>query len=174
MQELSHQAKFYYGRKARSLCPMCGSTDIESGKIQCRNCLVLLKYRNDARREQSKQLGLCTRCHTRKPKKFCTYCSRCLEQGKTYISKKNTIWYKYKITIEDRQQMLEQQNFQCAICNVEITGNGVHGPYIDHNHNTNKIRGLLCVRCNTGIGIIEQKGQDWTTKAIEYLRKNDG
>jgi len=48
--------------------------------------------------------------------------------------------------------MLEEQGGVCAIC-----GNGQDAGYrqllyVDHDHETGKVRGLLCQRCNSGIG----------------------
>lgn len=41
----------------------------------------------------------------------------------------------------------------CAICGGPWTK---RGPYIDHNHETNKVRALLCANCNTGLGMFKE------------------
>lgn len=43
-------------------------------------------------------------------------------------------------------------------------------PQVDHDHNTNKIRGLLCSRCNMGLGFFDDSIEG-LTKAINYLKK---
>jgi hypothetical protein len=56
---------------------------------------------------------------------------------------------KYGITFEQMQQMLVAQDYKCRVCEAsidEVTG------HVDHDHQTNVVRGLLCVRCNIGIG----------------------
>ena len=43
--------------------------------------------------------------------------------------------------------------------------------FIDHNHNTGKVRGLLCSQCNFGIGAFEEKEEIFQS-AIKYLKEN--
>lgn len=53
---------------------------------------------------------------------------------------------KYGISLDEVLAIFEKQNYQCAICNAttELA--------VDHCHNTGKIRGGLCRRCNTFLG----------------------
>ena len=72
----------------------------------------------------------------------------------------------------DYAKLLVEQNNSCAICGVEATGLK-RELSVDHNHETNKIRGLLCHHCNIGLGNFK----DSTTLlsvAIEYLERTDG
>jgi len=68
--------------------------------------------------------------------------------------------------------MTEQDN-QCGICHKPITyhrGNGAKvTAYIDHNHETNAVRGLLCPRCNSLLRGVEDI--EWLQNAMSYLRK---
>lgn len=75
---------------------------------------------------------------------------------------------KYGITVEDYDKMLMRQNGKCAICATrEPGGSGKHF-MVDHDHSTGKVRGLLCGRCNRGIGILdEDTGR--LLSAVEYL-----
>jgi len=76
--------------------------------------------------------------------------------------------FKYNITIEDWEDMLQEQNHQCAIC-------GVHQSQVkrvfhtDHDHETGKVRGLLCADCNHGLGKFKDN-VDNLLNAINYLR----
>ena len=72
----------------------------------------------------------------------------------------------------DYAKLLVEQNNSCAICGIEAT-ELKRELSVDHNHETNKIRGLLCHHCNIGLGNF----RDSTTLlsvAIEYLERTDG
>ncbi len=61
----------------------------------------------------------------------------------------------YGITAEDYNRMFEAQGGVCKICKKPETAI-IHGKIVrlavDHNHQTNKVRALLCTNCNIGIG----------------------
>lgn len=85
---------------------------------------------------------------------------------------------KYGITIGQYNEMLEKQNFICAICNEKETSiDGKTGALrklaIDHNHKTNELRELLCWRCNSTIGKINED-INLLKKMIVYLEKHNG
>ncbi len=87
----------------------------------------------------------------------------------------------YGLTVEDYDKMLEKQNGVCAICKQEETYITYRSRKsgrmtlsrlcIDHNHNTGQIRGLLCRRCNHGLGSFEDSVELFKN-AIAYLRKD--
>lgn len=52
----------------------------------------------------------------------------------------------YGITREEYDAMVARQEGKCLVCLQEL--------YIDHDHATGKIRGLLCNRCNAGLGFL--------------------
>lgn len=85
--------------------------------------------------------------------------------------------YDYGITLNEYDIMLEKQNGVCAICGCEETNNGrwKTGPIrlsVDHNHKTNKVRGLLCNNCNTALGgfRVDELNINLLLKATEYIR----
>lgn len=57
---------------------------------------------------------------------------------------------RYGLTPEDYQRLLDSQGGACAICGREQSANVALA--VDHDHDTGVIRGLLCHRCNSGIG----------------------
>ena len=66
--------------------------------------------------------------------------------------------------------MLANQNGKCAICaTTEHRGRGNF--YVDHDHSTGKIRGLLCNPCNIALGMFRDS-IDTLKKAISYLEYN--
>jgi len=78
------------------------------------------------------------------------------------------------ITIEQYNEMLKKQNGKCAICEQEETRKcgvtkGILRLSIDHCHKTNKVRGLLCHDCNTGIGKFKDK-TGMILRALLYVR----
>lgn len=70
---------------------------------------------------------------------------------------------RYGLSPQQYQEMYEKQNGNCAICKR---------PYdtlsVDHDHKTLKIRGLLCVRCNTSLGGLGDS-VDNIRKVLDYL-----
>lgn len=79
----------------------------------------------------------------------------------------------YNITLAEYNSLLEKQNGRCAICGVDATGvrepgKREHSMYVDHDHSTGKIRGLLCSRCNFGIGQF-RNNPELLMKAATYL-----
>ena len=80
---------------------------------------------------------------------------------------------RYGISYETFLSMMEKQNGVCAICNepIIIGGHKRNTACIDHNHQTGKIRELLCANCNNGIGHLKE---NITTmyRAIEYIKKH--
>jgi len=74
----------------------------------------------------------------------------------------------YGVTYEDFLKLLDEQNNKCLICNKHIErGRGLH---IDHNHETGEIRGLLCDKCNVGLGSFKDSPY-LLKKAIGYLQE---
>lgn len=76
---------------------------------------------------------------------------------------------KFGINKEEQDAMLESQNHCCAICNKhESKCRRVLA--IDHDHRTNKIRGLLCDNCNRCLGLLKDDLQVLES-AVKYLKK---
>lgn len=76
----------------------------------------------------------------------------------------------YSITQEDYEKLLISQDYTCAICSTKHEENR-NGLFIDHNHETGKIRQLLCLNCNTLLGHASDD-IEILTKAIIYLNKH--
>ena len=72
----------------------------------------------------------------------------------------------YGITLEKYKQMFEQQNGKCAICNLK------RKLHVDHDHATEKVRGLLCTSCNNGLGRFKDSPQ-FLKRAIKYLEETN-
>jgi hypothetical protein len=75
------------------------------------------------------------------------------------------LYQQYGITHEDYSQMLESQNGACKICKKRPQKRRL---FIDHNHKTGRIRGLLCGSCNFGIGHLRDD-PEILKSALDYL-----
>ena len=123
---------------------------------------------------------ICSICGIEKPiSKFNKYgykdslrsdCRECrhihhYDQSKT---KDNTLKRKYGISLDEYYQMLEAQDNKCAICPTNITDLG--SAHVDHDHETGKVRGLLCDCCNIGLGHFRDNSNTLYS-AADYLMK---
>jgi len=98
-------------------------------------------------------------------------------------AKHNNPYYRWKLRIRrfglTEEQFIEKwdsQNRVCAICeNPDSLNYSTHPEFnisIDHNHDTGKFRGLLCINCNLGIGHFRDNPK-LLGKAIQYLAKTE-
>lgn len=75
-----------------------------------------------------------------------------------------TLKHFYGITLDDYNQMLEKQDNKCKICKEQYD----HTLHVDHCHETNIIRGLLCKGCNQALGLLKDRIENLKS-AISYL-----
>ena len=110
--------------------------------------------------------GLCKRCYQRQYMRTYDNKWRRSKRGKKVRSKNNEAWYKrnpdkardvslkcalkkHGLTLTDYSVLLAKQGGTCAICGRKP---GKKRLSLDHDHKTNKVRGLLCNNHNMGIG----------------------
>lgn len=111
----------------------------------------------------------CSRCGAvgdfHKFSKICGYfiCQDCVK-----ISRRRTkfkaLHKKYGLTESDYQEMVRAQASACKICGAVPQ----RGLFIDHDHKTGKVRGLLCSTCNLGLGSFKDDPKVLRS-AITYL-----
>lgn len=80
---------------------------------------------------------------------------------------------KYNLTLAERDLMWVMQNHACAICLSLLDVNDL---FVDHNHETGAVRGLLCINCNSGLGRFFDN-PDFFQRAAFYLiadRRREG
>jgi protein-arginine kinase activator protein McsA len=79
---------------------------------------------------------------------------------------------KYGCSEEEYNKLLKIQHGKCAICGTKVGHVSKNGHQcrlaVDHDHETGRIRGLLCGNCNQGIGRIGEKNLQ---KALEYIKR---
>jgi hypothetical protein len=73
--------------------------------------------------------------------------------------------YLYNIDEEKFQRLSDAQNGLCAICGKPPRSSRLG---VDHDHKTNEFRGLLCEKCNYGLGMFDDN-TEYLSKAIKYL-----
>ena len=73
----------------------------------------------------------------------------------------------FGLTFQEYEDLLEAQNGLCAICKEKcLSGRRLA---VDHDHVTGKVRGLLCLNCNTLLGKAHDD-IDLLKRAVEYLQ----
>lgn len=94
--------------------------------------------------------------------------NRWKREHRSSYGKKADLKKNYGITVEDYERMLQDQNGVCAICqNACPSGKNLA---VDHDHETDRIRGLLCMNCNQGLGKFKDSPK-FLKAAQEYLER---
>lgn len=75
---------------------------------------------------------------------------------------------KYGITDADYERMIVEQGGHCALCPKPPTDNRNGRLFIDHCHETKKVRGLLCSACNRAIAALGDNAEG-LARALVYV-----
>ena len=73
---------------------------------------------------------------------------------------------RHDLTEQEYNEMVCKQDNRCKLCGVKYDK-----LVIDHNHETGKVRGLLCYACNSGLGLL-QDDANLLRKAADYVEKD--
>lgn len=76
---------------------------------------------------------------------------------------------KYKLSPEECRRLIAKQTGRCAICAHLF--NEANYWCVDHDHQTNRIRALLCHKCNSALGLFLEN-EDVLLNAVAYLRRH--
>lgn len=76
----------------------------------------------------------------------------------------------YNITYSKYKEILAEQKDVCKICGEDNSKSHNRRLAVDHCHETGKIRGLLCDKCNRTVGLMEDNSKN-ATNAAKYLRR---
>ncbi len=134
--------------------------------------MAFSKITKEQKKSESDNTKFCIDCKKIKPlfefafnskgRKFSQ--AHCLE-----CQKERSLQRLYGISLADYDKMFKGQNGECKICGTKEISNVQHGRFdVDHNHETGKIRGLLCHKCNTFLGHFNDD-IEILAKAIQYL-----
>jgi hypothetical protein len=88
--------------------------------------------------------------------------------SKKQIQQQNwNLKFRYNITLEEKNKRIINQSCACAIC--RSTFKNIRTAHVDHCHETDQLRGILCNNCNTGLGKFKDSIY-LLEKAINYLK----
>lgn len=79
----------------------------------------------------------------------------------------------YGITDEEYESLFAQQDGRCAICGSRDAGAWGGLLPVDHDHQTGKVRGLLCNHCNSGLGQFRDDPDRLLAAAAYLLSQQD-
>jgi hypothetical protein len=148
-----------------------GTQIIENGQKECSFCHVWRPLEDFYRRLES-STGYTSQCRYCKNEK---HPSRPIAPE---IRRRYYLAHRYDMTPEEYEDLWEAQDGRCAICQkiahvMDLRTGSPRRLAIDHDHQTGKIRGLLCHDCNVAIGHLNDD-VEILYKAISYLEGNDG
>jgi len=115
----------------------------------------------------------CSSCKKIKDQKYYSYDSNSLDrlQSKCKVCAKNSkLKTRYDITIIEYERIFKRQGGACAICRIKQSG-FTSAFCVDHDHDTNAIRGILCPCCNRGLGLLGDSIR-MITRALAYLKRS--
>lgn len=108
------------------------------------------------------------------PRKYCSRDCAVAANVKTYPGRQRKyILAKYGINQDQYSQMVVDQDNRCAVCGTSDPASKSGVWHVDHCHNSSKVRGLLCARCNIGLGQF-QDDSDRLRAAAAYIDKHQG
>lgn len=85
--------------------------------------------------------------------------------------KRSKLKYRYGISERDFAELLDRQHGVCAICGLPPAGTAkTRRLHVDHDHETGRIRGLLCLKCNSALAQFGDRIEG-VTKAVDYLQR---
>jgi hypothetical protein len=84
------------------------------------------------------------------------------------IKRNSDLKAKYGISLATYNQMLRDQGHQCMLCEEKHGKTSWTTLVVDHNHQTGQVRGLLCRRCNSAIGFVDER-VDVLARMIAYV-----
>jgi len=160
------------------LCSKCGVNPARAeDQSYCNPCNT--SYLRDWKKEHpatSNERKLCTECKVNQ-RRFTLRATNCLQchakrQKEYYRQNPNKqrdgqLKAHYGINLQEYNRLYDEQGGRCLICEVEAPKGQLA---VDHDHNTSQVRGLLCMRCNKGLGFFRDDVA-FLLRAVDYLMR---
>lgn len=139
-----------------------GIWDLEKQEKRCPKCEQFLPFssfgqRTDRAKYPNGLRSTCKLCSTEAAqayRKIAPAVKRSARRGS---------WKRQGMCPDEAESVWKASTGSCAIC-----GDTKESLYVDHDHNTGKVRGMLCPQCNTGLGQLRDS-EDILKKALRYL-----
>jgi len=131
---------------------------------KCRDCGITkpLEQFNSQKKNKDGRQGHCRECAK---KRWAEYSTPEVKQRQCDLR----LVRKFKLTREEFNKIFDAQGRKCAICpRTEPSGSGTW--HVDHDHKTDKVRGLLCMHCNRALGYF-MDSSELLQQAQLYLEK---
>jgi len=126
---------------------------------KCGETKPLSEFHKDKHRKDG-HTSSCGRC--------CTKQSSAWYRKNPLVKRNASLIKQYGITLEQFEKMKQDQQHKCAIC--ENTFKNSVDTCVDHDHETKKVRALLCNHCNRAIGLFKESTKS-IKAALNYLKK---
>lgn len=138
---------------------------------QCRNCAKInhKKWYNKNRKKRIKQTEQYRKDNFERLDKKRKEHYKLNRQKYADTERANRLLRNYGISTAQYESMKEKQKNVCAICFKKETTGKIKRLRVDHCHSTGKVRGLLCNKCNIGIGFL-QDSLVLLKSAMKYLK----
>lgn len=192
MENTDRESALREGRKHYTSTTPCRHGHVGLRYVSNHKCVECLKFKDtkvdtDTPRGIARAAGLprympanpCRRghvCERYVANNRCVECDNlsCRSAHPTYgaryeRTRKHNLKALYGITPETFDQMLATQHNRCAICATAFEAR--KQAHVDHDHQTGRVRGLLCTRCNMGIGYFKEN-VDTLLSAVDYISRH--
>jgi hypothetical protein len=160
-----------HSSRKHAWCTPCGRAYQRERRVAC-----LAKWEGkDPYTEHRTGFKRCASCRTTHPVTafgtnrgykdgLATYCKACMRDAQ----RKTT----HGVDRPRLDRLLHAQGGACALCRdpFDVETRRPRTRFnVDHDHNTGEVRGLLCVRCNSALGVFGD-GEEGVLRALAYLR----
>jgi len=142
----------------------CKRGHIEKRRTKCKSCIQCIRNAG-AKYKLTEKYAIGTTKRIERKKALGIWNLECTNR---------TLKHQYGITLEEYNKILEKQQGVCAICKeseniVDKNTGNIKRLAVDHCHETNIVRGLLCQSCNTALGKFKDK-PEIIERAANYVR----